>query len=62
MYGRAAAIAMAVLLPSEFDDIGAPLRGAVEGLLGNALFLRDYLVILDLPHRRFGVLPRSAKQ
>jgi hypothetical protein len=32
----------------------------VEGLVGNALFADRYVVIVDLPRRRFGLVPSRA--
>lgn len=36
----------------------APYR--IAGVLGNALFDTRYTVVVDLPHRRFGLMPGSA--
>lgn len=65
--GRVAVGAAALERPIVYFVAEGPGRVLMEnfgfrtsGLIGNALFAERYLVVIDLPHRRFGLVERQA--
>ena len=50
---------MAYFVPEQasLDFENCPFR--IKGFIGNEPFYKDYTVIIDLPHKRFGILQTS---